>query len=118
MDELSPEVFEPFEKFIEIEFVQTGGIDNSPVRPIGEKAMVPEKNLLLRCFQYLDVQTITYGSFCWNDECGNCEVRYIMQPGDEPKTVRSCQTTVIEGMKIVASTRHVRRLKVPPASAG
>lgn len=95
MDDLNMDLFDPFERFVEITFK-------------GQKAMVPENNLLLRCFQYLDMDSITYGRFCWNNECGNCEIQYVMSEGEAPITARSCQTRVIEGMQIVNSTRHVR----------
>ena len=95
MDEINPDLFEPFDRMVEITFK-------------GQKASVPENNFLLRCFQYLDVESITYGRFCWNNQCGNCEIQYVMQEGDEPTTIRSCCNRVIEGMKIVNSTRHVR----------
>ncbi|HEY4001745.1 MAG TPA: 2Fe-2S iron-sulfur cluster-binding protein [Candidatus Xenobia bacterium] len=95
MDELDMDLYDPFDRFVEITFK-------------GKKVQVPENNLLLRCFQYLDTDCITYGSFCWNNECGNCEIQYVMKEGDAPVTARSCQTKVIEGMSIIGSTRHVR----------
>ena len=30
---------------------------------------VPEKNTLLRGFQYASPETISYGRFCWNGTC-------------------------------------------------
>src|ERR671913_533452 len=43
---------------------------------LGQQVQVPEKNRLLRCFQYLSLNSISYGDFCWNGECTNCQVWY------------------------------------------
>ena len=80
------DIFAPFEKLIEIDI-------------LGEKRLVPENNSLLRCFQFLAMENISYGEFCWNGECINCQV--WLQNGDKEKAVMSCRTTVIENMKIV-----------------
>ena len=80
------DIFTPYEKLIEIDI-------------LGEKRMVPENNSLLRCFQFLAMENISYGEFCWNGECINCQV--WLQNGDKEKAVMSCRTTVAENMKIV-----------------
>ena len=81
-----PDIFAPYEKLIEIDI-------------LGEKRMVPENNSLLRCFQFLAMENISYGEFCWNGECINCQV--WLQNGEKEKAVMSCRTTVAENMKIV-----------------
>lgn len=81
-----PEIFERFDKLIEIDI-------------LGEVREVPENNTLLRCFQYLAMESISYGDFCWNGECLNCQV--WLQNGDKEKAVIACRTVVTEGMKIV-----------------
>ncbi|MEO6655853.1 MAG: 2Fe-2S iron-sulfur cluster-binding protein [Pyrinomonadaceae bacterium] len=81
-----PELFQPYAKLIEIEI-------------IGKKYMVPENNSLLKCFQFLAMENISYGDFCWNGECLNCNV--WLQNGDKEKAVMTCRTIVAEGMKIV-----------------
>lgn len=81
-----PDIFTPYEKLIEIDL-------------LGEKRLVPENNSLLRCFQFLAMESISYGEFCWNGECLNCQV--WLQNGDKEKGVMSCRQTVTEGMKIV-----------------
>lgn len=83
---ITNDIFEPFEKLVEIEI-------------IGEKREVPENNSLLRCFQYLSMETVSYGDFCWNGDCANCQV--WIKNGDKEKAVLSCRTNVLEGMKIV-----------------
>ena len=80
------DIFVPFDRLIEIE------ID-------GEKKMVPENNSLLRCFQYLAIETVSRGDFCWNGDCLNCQA-WIEKNGKE-KGVVSCRTKVEEGMKII-----------------
>jgi NADH dehydrogenase/NADH:ubiquinone oxidoreductase subunit G len=80
------DIFEPFEKLVEIEIC-------------GEVREVPENNSLLRCFQYLSLETISYGDFCWNGDCLNCQV--WLKQGDKEKAVLSCRTKVEKGMKIV-----------------
>jgi hypothetical protein len=84
MDHL--DIFTPFEKLIEIEI-------------LGEKRMVPENNSLLRCFQFLAMESISFGEFCWNGDCLNCQV--WLQNGDKEKAVIACRTTVKENMQIV-----------------
>ena len=79
------DIFEPFERLVEIE------IDGVPKQ-------VPENNSLLRCFQFLSMETISYGDFCWNGDCLNCRVQ--ITNGDKEKGVLACRTKVEEGMKI------------------
>ena len=81
-----PEIFQPFDKLVEIDLC-------------GEKRMVPENNSLLRCFQFLYMESISYGDFCWNGECLNCKV--WLQNGDKEKAVIACRTNVEENMKIL-----------------
>ena len=81
-----PDIFEPFEKLIEIDI-------------LGTKHRVPENNSLLRCFQFLSMENISYGDFCWNGECLNCQV--WLQNGEKQKAVMACRTLVLEGMQIV-----------------
>ena len=83
----------------------------SPFRPyerlvritiLGRTFDVPEKNMLLRCFQYLSPDTIPYGRFCWNQECQTCRVGYRMDGvREEPRQVLSCKVIVAEGMEII-----------------
>ena len=54
---------------------------------------------LLRCFQYLAMESISYGDFCWNGECLNCQV--WLEIGGKEKAVMACRTIVAENMKIV-----------------
>lgn len=94
-----PEIFAPYEKLVEIEI-------------LGNRHSVPENNSLLRCFQFLAMENISYGDFCWNGECLNCQV--WLQQGDKEKMVMACRTTVAEGMKIVRLAEGID-LSEPPA---
>ncbi len=80
------DIFEPFERLVEIEIC-------------GIKHAVPENNTLLRCFQYLSIETISMGDFCWNGDCLNCQV--WIETGEKRKAVVACRTNVQEGMRIV-----------------
>lgn len=81
-----PDIFAPYEKLIEIEI-------------LGEKRLVPENNSLLRCFQFLAMESISFGEFCWNGDCLNCQV--WIKNGDKEKALISCRTNVQEGMQII-----------------
>lgn len=94
-----PEIFQPYDKLIEIDI-------------LGNKHLVPENNSLLRCFQFLAMESISYGDFCWNGECLNCQV--WLENGDKEKAVMACRTTVAENMKIVRMADGID-LSEPPA---
>jgi predicted molibdopterin-dependent oxidoreductase YjgC len=83
---IDEEVLLPYEKLIEI-------------RILDEKHMVPENNSILRGFQFLKSEEISYGDFCWNGECLNCQV--WIKTGDKEKMVIACRTEVTEGMEIL-----------------
>jgi hypothetical protein len=63
LEEAASDLLDPYEKLISVEI-------------LGREVSVPEKNRLLRCFQYLSINTISYGDFCWNGECTNCQIWY------------------------------------------
>jgi len=81
-----PDIFQPYDRLIDIEI-------------LGKKYSVPENNYLLRCFQYLALENISYGDFCWNGECLNCQV--WLKNGEKEKAVMACRTLVAEDMNIV-----------------
>jgi hypothetical protein len=87
---IDSDLFEPYEKLIEIEV-------------LGQRLRVPENNRLLRCFQFLSLKSISYGDFCWNGDCTNCQFWY-RDPGDSTgspdKTALSCRFRVREGLRI------------------
>ena len=94
---LDNDLLDPYEKLIQIEV-------------LGTRVEVPEKNRLLRCFQFLSLRTISYGDFCWNGDCTNCQVWYHT---DEPangcdKPGLSCRMDVIEGMTITSMSPFIK----------
>ncbi|MGH9870145.1 MAG: 2Fe-2S iron-sulfur cluster-binding protein [Candidatus Polarisedimenticolia bacterium] len=86
--------FEPFDGLIQIEV-------------LGHTIEVPDNNCLLRSLQYVAGEAIAYGRFCWNDECGNCEVTCLSASG-EPEVVRACQARVYPGMKITVLSEEIQ----------
>ena len=80
-----------------------------PIEVLGRRVEVPERNTLLRCFQFLSVDTISYGDFCWNGDCTNCQVWY-RQPGDaegQDRTALSCRFRVTEGLVVTRLSRFI-----------
>ncbi len=93
---LESDLLEPYARLVKIQV-------------LGKEVHVPEKNRLLRCFQYLSLNSISYGDFCWNGECTNCQVWYHLegqtQANDKPAL--SCRFEVIEGMRVTALSRFI-----------
>lgn len=80
------DILQPYERLVEIDIM-------------GEKRAVPENNSLLRCFQFLSPDTVSYSDLCWNGTCMDCQV--WVRSGDREKAVLSCRANVEEGMEIV-----------------
>src|SRR5690242_10766117 len=78
------EPFRPYEKLVEISI-------------FGKKFQVPERNSLLRCFQFISPETIPYGRFCWNQDCQYCRVTCQLPDDDEPREMLSCQLSISRG---------------------
>ena len=91
------DIFEPFERLIEIEV-------------LGEKRFVPENNTLLRCFQYLSIKSISYGDFCWNGDCANCQVWLADSAKEKP--ILACRAKVQEKMKIVRMSEKINLTEI------
>lgn len=93
---INEDLFEPFQKLIVIEI-------------LGKKVEVPENNKLLRCFQYLSIETISFGDFCWNGDCNNCQVWYRLNDKEtNERTTLACRTKVSEGMVIIRLNFHIQ----------
>jgi hypothetical protein len=69
---------------------------------------VPENNVLLRCLQYLAPEPISYGRFCWNEDCQYCRVSYDMGDGTKERAAISCKLMVEEGMRVKEVSREIR----------
>jgi len=81
------DVFRPYEKLVEITV-------------LGKTFLVPERNSLLRAFQFISPETIPYGRFCWNQECQYCRVSCKLPDDDQSRPILSCKFLVSEGMVI------------------
>lgn len=81
------DVFRPYEKLVEITI-------------LGKTFLVPERNSLLRAFQFISPETIPYGRFCWNQECQFCRVDCHLPDDDRARPILSCKFIVSEGMAI------------------
>ena len=81
------QVFRPYERLVEIKI-------------LGKAFQVPEKNTILRCFQYISQETIPYGRFCWNQDCQYCRVVGKLTDEERPHDLLSCKFLVSPGMEI------------------
>ncbi len=83
------DLLDPYEKLIEIEI-------------LGSTVSVPENNRVLRCFQFLSLRSISYGDFCWNGDCTNCQIWYHTEGQTEAddRPALACRIQVSEGMVI------------------
>jgi hypothetical protein len=93
---IETDLLDPYERLVTIEV-------------LGNQVQVPEKNRLLRCFQYLSLNTISYGDFCWNGDCTNCQVWYHTpgQAQENDRPALACRIEVIEGMIITNLSRFI-----------
>ena len=99
IEQFAADLLDPYEKLVSVEIA-------------GREVKVPEKNRLLRCFQYLSINTISYGDFCWNGDCTNCQIWYHMKGQDDrsDRPALSCRLECEEGMVI---TRLSPFIKLP-----
>lgn len=75
---------------------------------LGREFEVPENNTLLRCFQYLAPEAVSYGRFCWNEDCQYCRVSYDLGDGTPTRTAISCKLMVQEGMRVKEMTTEIK----------
>ena len=80
---------------------------------LGRRVRVPAGETVLRCFQYLALETVSAGPFCWNGECGHSMFRYRL-PG-EPAERRglACRIRVEPGMEVTGLSPDLRRVLRP-----
>jgi hypothetical protein len=79
-------LFESFESLVDIEICR-------------KPAQVPENNKLLRCFQFIRMDTVSVGDYCWNGDCINCQIWYQTESG-ETKAALACRMYVRPGLVI------------------
>jgi hypothetical protein len=88
-------LFRPFTRLVKIKI-------------LGREFEVPENNPLLRCFQYLAPEAISYGRFCWNEECQYCRISFDLGDGTASRSAISCKLMVQDGMRINDLTPEIR----------
>jgi hypothetical protein len=69
---------------------------------------VPENNTLLRCFQYLAPEPVSYGRFCWNEDCQYCRVTIDMGEGTATRAALACKLAVQDGMRVKSISPEIR----------
>ena len=80
-------LFRPYDKLVKI--------------TLGEKQFeVPDGNMLLRALQFLSPEDVSYGRFCWNEECQYCRVTYDTGEGTQKHVALSCKLMVKENMRV------------------
>ena len=87
-------LFESFNELVEIEICRT-------------LAKVPENNKLLRCFQYINMDAVSVGDYCWNGDCVNCQIWYKAEDG-ETKSALACKLYVRPGMVITDLSANLK----------
>ncbi|MGB6200585.1 MAG: hypothetical protein WA871_03480 [Candidatus Acidiferrales bacterium] len=98
------DLFRHFERLVEI-------------KVLGKSFHVPEKNTVLRCFQYLSPETIPYGRFCWNQDCQYCRIVAKLPDEAEAHEMLSCKFLVSSGLEIKDVSDELRmclRALLPP----
>lgn len=89
------DLFRPFTRLVKITI-------------LGREFEVPENNPLLRCFQYLAPEQVSYGRFCWNEDCQYCRVTFDLGAGSPSRAALSCKLMVQEGMRVEEATAEIR----------
>jgi hypothetical protein len=74
----------------------------------GKQFEVPENNALLRCLQYLAPDDVSYGRFCWNEDCQYCRVTFDLGEGTPERAALACKLMVQEGMRVREVTTEIR----------
>jgi predicted molibdopterin-dependent oxidoreductase YjgC len=74
----------------------------------GKQFDVPENNALLRCLQYLAPHDVSYGRFCWNEDCQYCRVTFDFGEGTAERAALACKLMVQEGMRVREVTTEIR----------
>ena len=90
------DLLDPYERLVKIDV-------------LGREVEVPENNRLLRCFQFLSLETISYGDFCWNGDCTNCQFWYhdAGQSEAQDRTALACRFDSREGIVVTRLSPHI-----------
>jgi predicted molibdopterin-dependent oxidoreductase YjgC len=88
-------LFRPYDKLVKITL-------------LGREVEVPENNTLLRCMQYLAPESVSYGRFCWNEDCQYCRVSYDLGEGTATRAALACKVQAEEGMRVKEVTTEIK----------
>ncbi|HKD02769.1 MAG TPA: 2Fe-2S iron-sulfur cluster-binding protein [Terriglobales bacterium] len=88
-------LFRPYSKLVKITL-------------LGREAEVPENNTLLRCLQFLAPESVSYGRFCWNEDCQYCRLTYDVGEGTPTRAALACKLLVEEGMRVKEVTTEIK----------
>jgi hypothetical protein len=88
-------LFRPYSRLIKVTLLQ-------------KQVEVPENNALLRGLQYLAPEAISYGRFCWNEDCQYCRITYDLGQGTKERAALSCKLMVEEGMRVTEVSKEIR----------
>ena len=88
-------ILRPYEKLVKITILE-------------KDFMVPDNNTLLRGFQFLAPEGISYGRFCWNEDCQYCRVNYDLGEGTPERKAISCKLLVQDGMRVVDMATEIK----------
>lgn len=88
-------IFRPFSRLVKISL-------------LGRTFEVPENNTLLRCLQYLAPEQVSYGRFCWNEECQYCRVTFDLGEGTPSRAALACKVMVQDGMRLTGITPEIK----------
>jgi predicted molibdopterin-dependent oxidoreductase YjgC len=88
-------LFRPYDKLVKITL-------------LGREVEVPENNTLLRCLQYLAPESVSYGRFCWNEDCQYCRVSYDLGEGTATRAALACKVQAEEGMRVKEVTTEIK----------
>jgi len=75
---------------------------------VGKDFEVPDNNTLLRAFQSLAPEAVSYGRFCWNEDCQYCRVTYDTGEGTPVRKALSCKLMVQDGMRITEMAGEIK----------
>src|SRR5438132_12711161 len=82
---------------------------------LGKEFEVPENNPLLRCFQYLAPEAISYGRFCCNEQCQYCRISFDLGDRTASRSAISCKLMVQAGIWINDLPSRIRYGLTSPA---
>jgi hypothetical protein len=102
-------LFQPFARLVKITILD-------------KEFEVPENNHLLRCFQYLATEYVSYGRFCWNEDCQYCRVVFDSGEGTPARAALACKLMVQDGLRVTEVSSEIkyclRTLKLKGTKSG